>query len=644
MAPAVNTLLLACFVGSAVGASISQRAILPIADTLFVNGIIHTLDSGSTTITGGALAITNGTITCVGDEEACKPAVGASTKVVNLNGKVMIPGLIDTHVHPFDAGRAMLGCTLRYQQLTQEALRKIIQDCLDSQPGETGMLTVTEFDREGFTSINGPGNKAMLESLRTTRPITIIATSQHNVFVNSRTLQLLNITRNTPDPPGGIIGRDANGDPTGFLEENASGPARALGGDRGIPQLNAAIAALSQLRRRGVTTIMDALQARHDAWTTLKQRGDLTARVFTCFGIFGSLDFPTIVSQAVAAKNELDESTLVANAPGQHWRNVKFFIDGVLPEVSATSLLLQPYLVDNGNGTWVPGRNFGIPNANQSQIQDIITRTLDAGLGIHLHASGDAAVQIVLNVTTAMNRPFQPSEIGIAHAELVAIQDRTRFAELGIPIIASYQWASKSTYWADNNALTLGPERMSRLQAHGILKNAGALLAYGSDWPVEPLDPFLALAVGVLRRGDPQNRNSHASFGPKFVGRLDDQPALSREVALRGMTTTAATYLNISSSIGSLEVGKFADIVVVDRDYLDEKAVPDEELARNKVLLTMIGGKAVFADNSTSFIPTEWLAESNRLDSDPIVKGMKPGNILARSLTGRTCGSAYHKH
>ncbi|PVH91006.1 hypothetical protein DM02DRAFT_620750 [Periconia macrospinosa] len=644
MAPAVNSLLLACFAGSALGASIAQRAPLPIADTLFVNGIIHTLDSGSTTINGGALAITNGTITCVGEEEDCKSAVGASTKVVDLNGKVMIPGLIDTHVHPFDAGRAMLGCTLRYRQLTQEALRKIIQDCLDSQPGETGMLTVTEFDREGFTSINGPGNKAMLDSLKTTRPITIIATNQHNVFVNSRTLQLLNITRNTPDPQGGIIGRDANGEPTGFLEENASGPARALGGDRGIPQLNAGIAALSQLRRRGVTTILDALQAPHDAWTTLKQRGDLTARVFTCFGVFGSTDFPTIVSQALAAKNQLDESTLVANAPGQHWRNVKFFIDGVLPEVSEASLLLEPYLVDNGNGTWVPGKNFGIPNANQSQIQEIITRTLDAGLGIHLHASGDAAVRTVLNVAAAMNRHFQPSEIGIAHAELVAIEDRTRFAELGIPIIASYQWAQKATYGADKNALTLGPERMSRLQAHGTLNNAGALLAYGSDWPVDPLDPFLALAIGVLRKGDPQNRNAHASFGPQFVGRLDDQPALSREVALRGMTIFAATYLNSTSSIGSLEVGKFADIVVIDRDYLDEKAVPDDELARNKVLLTMIGGKAVFADNSTSFIPTEWLAESNRLDSDPVVKSLKPGNILARSLTGRTCGSANHRH
>jgi len=645
MAPSVNTLLLACFAGTAVCGSLSHPTTIPIADTLFINGIIHTLDSESTTVAGGALAITNGTITCIGKEEACWSAVGNSTKVVNLNGKAVIPGLIDTHVHPFDAGRSMLGCTLRYQQLTVEALRKIIQACLDSKPGETSLLMVTGFDREGFTTINGPGNKAMLDSLNTTRPIGLVATNEHNVFVNSKTLQILNITRDSPNPHGGRIGHDANGDLTGFLEESASIPVRVLGGDRGISQVDAGIAALSQLRQKGVTTILDALQGRHDAWNILKTSRDLTARVFTCFGINGSLDFAAIISQALEAKKALDDGTLVADAPGQNWRNIKFFLDGVMPQASETGFMLEPYLVNSDNGKWVPGKNFGIPNANQSQVKDIITRTLDAGFGIHLHAVGDAAVQSILNAAESMNRTFQPSEIAIAHAEMVAIEDRIRFAKFGIPVIASYQWAQRATYWADQNALVLGPERMSRAEGHGILNNAGAMLSYGSDWPVDPLDPFLALSIGVLRQGDPQNRNAHASFSPKFVGRLDQQPALSREVALRGMTTAAATYLNSSGSIGSLEVGKFADLVVLDRDYFDTKAVPDEQLARNKVLLTMVGGRAVFADNSTTFIPAEWLAESNRLNNNPVVKGIKSGNILSRAVTGRSCNShAGHAH
>ena len=644
MSHSVKGLLLASLAGSALGNAVSRAAPLPIADTVFVNGVIHTLDAKSTTVTGGSLAITNGTITCVGQGQDCRPAIGNVTKVVDLNGKAMIPGLIDAHIHPLDAGRAMLGCTMRYQQLSQDALRKIIQACLDSQPGQTGLLTVTEFDREGFTAINGPANKAMLDSLNTTRPIAIIASNQHNIFVNSKALEVVNITRSSPNPPGGRLGRDANGDLTGLLEENAVVPIRILMGDRGIAQLDAATVALSQLRQKGITSFLDALQTPHTAWSSLKSTNELTARVFNNFGIFGSTDFPTIISQALASKKQLDEGDLVAS-PGQHWRNIKFFVDGILPSVSESSWLLNPYLMQDAQGKWVPGNNFGIPNTNQTQLQDLLTRTLDAGMGLHVHASGDQAVRTILNVATSMNRTFAPSDIGIAHAELVAVEDRARFGHLGIPVIASYQWAQKATYWAGDNAKVLGPDRMEIVEGNGHLNNAGALIAYGSDWPVDPLDPFLALAIGVTRSGDPQNKNSHASFGPQFVGRLDQQPALSREASLRGMTTAAATYLNSSASIGSLETGKFADLLILENDYFDEKAVPDEKLARNKVLMTMVGGRAVFADDAATFLPAEWHAESRRLDQNPVILRMKPGNILSRALTGRACGAHVgHSH
>jgi predicted amidohydrolase YtcJ len=383
MPPAMRALLFACVVGTTVCEDRFHGTTLPVADTLFVNGTIHTLDSTSTTYAGGALAITNGSITCVGNEETCKPAVGSSTKVVDLNRKAVIPGLIDTHIHPIDGGRAMLGCTLRFQQLTQEALRKIIQACLDSQPGESGLLTVTEFDREGFTSINGPGDKAMLDALNTTRPIGIIASNQHNVFANSKTLQLINVTRETANPPNGKFGRNTNGDLTGFLEEDAALPVRILGGDRGVAQVDAAVAALSQLRQKGITSFLDALQTRHDAWTTIKAKGDLTARVFNCFGNIGSLDFPSIIIQALETKKALDEKVLVANSPGQQWRNVKFFVDGILPAVSQSSQLLEPYLADSGNGTWTESNNLGIAKATEGQIADLMKRTLDAGMGLH---------------------------------------------------------------------------------------------------------------------------------------------------------------------------------------------------------------------------------------------------------------------
>ncbi|KAL6155220.1 hypothetical protein ACJQWK_01064 [Exserohilum turcicum] len=429
----------------------------------------------------------------------------------------------------------------------------------------------------------------MLDKLNTTRPIAIIASDQHNIFVNSRALQIINITRSTPNPPGGGIERNSNGDLTGFLEENAVVPIRALMGDRGIAQLDAATVAL-------------------------------------------------------ASKKQLDEGDLVAT-PGQQWRNIKFFIDGILPSVSESSWLLNPYLIKDSHGKWVPGNNVGLPNANETQLQKLLTLTLNARMGLHVHASGDRAVRTMLDIATSMNRTFAPSDIGIAHAELVTAEDRARFAELGIPVIASYQWAQKATYWAGDNTLTLGADRMNVAQSSGLLNNAGALVAYGSDWPVDPLDSFLALAIGVTRAGDPQNKNSHASFGPQFVGRLDEQPALSREAALRGMTTVAATYLNSSSSIGSLEQGKFAALLILDKDCFDKAAVTDENLSKNKVLMTMVGGRAVFTDDSATFLPTEWQAESKKLDINPVIQRMKPSNILSRATTGRACGShAGHSH
>jgi predicted amidohydrolase YtcJ len=644
MSPAVKGLLLAGLAGSALSSIVSRAASLPVADTVFVNGVIHTLDTQSTTVTGGSLAITNGTITCVGQEEDCKPAIGSATKVVDLNGKSMIPGLIDAHIHPLDAGRAMLGCTLRFQQLTQENLRKIIQACIDSQPGQTGLLTITEFDREGFTTINGPGNKAMLDKLNTTRPIAIIASNQHNIFVNSKALELVNITRSTPNPPGGRLGRDANGDLDGFLDENAVVPIRALMGDRGIAQLDAATVSLSQLRKKGITSFLDALQTPHTAWSSLKSTNELTARVFNNFGVFGSTDFPTIISQALASRKQLDEGDLVA-APSQQWRNVKFFLDGVMPSVSQSSWMLSPYLIQDAQGNWIPGNNVGLPNTNQTELAKLVALTLDAGMGIHLHASGDKAVRTVLDVAAGLKRKFSPSDIGIAHAELVTPADRVRFQELGIPVIASYQWAQKATYWAGDNSKVLGTDRLNIAQSFGLVNNAGGLVAYGSDWPVDPLDPFLALAVGVTRAGDPQNKNSHASFGPQFVGRFDQQPALSREAALRGMTTAAATYLNASSSIGSLEPGKFADLLILENDYFNQTTVPDDTLSRNKVLMTMVGGRTVFADDSATFLPSEWHSESKKLENNPVIQRMKPGNILSRALTGRSCGShAGHEH
>ncbi|KAM0326094.1 hypothetical protein ACHAQA_006687 [Verticillium albo-atrum] len=601
------------------------------------------MDSESTVFHHGEISFSNGTILCVGEKGECASGATGNATIVDLQGKAVLPGLIDAHVHPIDAGRAMLSCSLRYRQLVLAQLLSTIQQCLDNEPNATAdsTLTVSEWDREGFTDLNGPANATMLDQLNTTRPVMLIATSQHNVWLNTRGLQVLNITATTPNPDGGRIVKDSNGFPTGVLEENAAGSARALSGDRGVSHTDAAIAALAVLRRQGYTTILNALASPIQGWKDLSRENQLTARVFNAFGVFGSVDFPLIAAQARNASQQLDDGVMVASRPGEFWRHVKFFVDGILSAVSQSSLLMTPHLVNNTN-TWTPGTNFGIPGATPEQLESLFTSILGINLGLHLHASGDAAVRQVLTVAARMNRTFTPSQVAIAHAELVHPDDLAEFAALGIPAVMSYQWAQKATYWNELTQLTLGAERMSRVQPHSQLISAGGLVAFGSDWPVDPLDTFLALKVGVTRNGDASNPNSHSSFGPQFVGRLDAQTALTREQALRGMTSNAAAYLEQQQFIGSLERGKFADIIVIEEDFMNATVVHDDAIARNRVLLTLVGGRPVWAN--ASWIPQAWTQAAQSLDNNTVVQRLKTSNILPRSITGRQCMHGSHGH
>ncbi|KAK7422453.1 hypothetical protein QQZ08_009505 [Neonectria magnoliae] len=556
-------------------------------ETVLTNGTIYSLDSKSSVFRRGEVSFANGTILCIGAEGACAKDATDKTRIVNLQGKTVLPGLIDAHAHPIDAGRAML------------------------------------------------------DRLNTNRPVMLIATNQHNVWLNTRGLRALNITSATANPPGGRIGKDANGFPTGVLEENAAGPARALSGDRGITDLDAAIAGLTVLRQQGFTTILNALATPTRAWKTLARDNRLTARIFNAFGVFGSLDFDAIAAQARNATQQLDDGAMVASRPGEFWRHVKFFVDGVLPAVSQSAMLVTPYLVNNSN-TWVPGTNFGIPGSTSAQLEDLFTKILGINQGLHLHACGDAGVRQILTVAARMNRTFTPSQVAVAHAELVHPDDLAKFATLGVPAVMSYQWAQKATYWNEPSRLTLGPERMARTEPHTGILSAGGLLVYGSDWPVDPLDAFLALKVGVTRSGDASNRNSHSSFGPQFVGRLDTQTGLTREQALRGMTVSATTYLEQEKLVGSLEKGKFADIIVTDRDFLDARAVPDEELGRNRVLLTLLGGRPVWAN--ATWVPQDWTATAKALEDTAIAQRLNTRNILPRSISGRQCQHGSHEY
>ncbi|KAJ1300055.1 hypothetical protein OPQ81_011175 [Rhizoctonia solani] len=601
-------------------------------DAVIVNATIHTMDRAGTVFAPGVIAYTNGTITCLSKQEEIDiKCVGArnARKTINAGGRTLIPGLIDSHIHPLQAASFMLGCSLGYQKLTVEGLQRIVQACIDRDAGRgipangDSPLTVSDWDREAFTEIAGPANATMLDKLNTTRPIVVIATSQHSRWTNTRVLNLSGINSSTANPPDGRILKDLNGFPTGVFEEGATNLINlGKGAAPSMPPLDVARLALAMLASKGITAFMDAVAFPTDVWRNLSRSDALTARVWNAVGNLGASPPQTIAQAAKDAFNQWDDGELVADRPSAVWRHAKVFVDGILSAVSQSAGLIEPYFINNGSAGWIPGTNLGVYNFNSTELREILIQAFAVGINLHVHADGDGAV-------------------GIAHAELVHPEDLKKFASLNARVIMSYQWAQPGTAWNNDTRASLTSARMELAEPFKPVTDAGSDVVYGSDWPVDPLDPFLALKVGVTRSGDPLNPNSPANFSSQFNGRFNSQGGLSRMAALRGMTTYGSEWLNASHAIGTLELGKFADMVILDKPFFDEIVVPDEELGRNKVLLTIIGGRPVFVDAEASFVPKGWCDIcSNYTALLQSATAQSPG-IAPRHISKRGCG---HPH
>jgi predicted amidohydrolase YtcJ len=231
---------------------------------------------------------------------------------------------------------------------------------------------------------------------------------------------------------------------------------------------------------------------------------------------------------------------------------------------------------------------------------------------MHLHATGERAVRQVLDAVESLRaqRPKADFRPAIAHDETVAVADYPRFAALDVMATMSFQWAQRAPYSIGDTENHLGADRFARMEPFGSLRNAGARVVHGSDWPIDPFDTFLALKIGVTRSGDPTNPHSAASIAPVFEGPINADPGLSRLDVLRSITTNSAHQLRLDEVVGSIEVGKFADLIVLENDFLK---VPEEELGRNRVLLTMVGGKVVLArDAFASALPAAQRALNDR--------------------------------
>ena len=578
------------------------------ADIIFHNGSIYTLDQYSSKV--NALAVKNGVIVCVGSNEDIKPYVGSTTKVVDLQGHAAIPGLIDSHVHVLGGGIFLLKCDLNYQALDLEKFLEHMQRCIDDEPNKSDdtWFEAVNLDYPTLVSRSGPITTKQLDRLRTKRPVAVHSSDYHSIIASSRALQIANITAATPNPPGGIIDRlPGSNEPSGVLEDNA---ANLLNIPLPSPEeaLAAARAAMLLFRKAGITTWQEAaaLDDFKPVFDALQQEGELSSRGFFDYRIDAPSsvkDVPSLVSKVAKLVHSYDNNSTMQAAPGYKWQAIKAFLDGVITYPTRTAATIEPYwnLVNGSNTTWAPDpktlkRTYWSP--------EILTATLSgmflAGLDAQLHADGDLSVRVGLDAAESFRKqhPDHNFRLGLAHDELTHPDDWARFKELNVDAIMSFQWAQLSSFYIPSTFPSLGDYRLNNLQAYVQIEKAGRPVVYGSDWPVDALDYFLALKIGVTRSGDPTNPHSAASQGPPFTGKFPGE-GISREAALRAITINGAKFLRADQHIGSLEVGKFADIVVLGNDYFN---VPEEMLGRQQVQITMVGGEIVYVAETATQI------------------------------------------
>jgi predicted amidohydrolase YtcJ len=564
------------------------------ADAVYVNGYLYTVDARETV--HEALAVRDGRIAYVGSNEGARALAGSATRVIDLKGRLLMPGLVDGHMHPLEGGTVLLKCNLNYERLTVAQMQARIQTCLDqTQAAEPGKwLEVANWFREAMLPNGVATTRATLDMLKTRRPILVMSSFGHTALVNTRALQLAKIVSGTPDPLGGRIDREPSGNPSGILEDAAFEKVTDI-----IPKptpaqdIKAAEAALDAMRKQGITTFLDAMATSQTmaAFAGAQQHHRLTARAHFAVLITPpqGRDPKQAVDTAKALARHYDEGKPQAR-PGITVRNVKLFLDGVITAPALTGAMLTPYFANVGTAVaprWAPGKNRG-PDVyfSASVLQEVLIEAARAGLEPHMHADGDRAVREALDGVQALRKVFPGSAVraAIAHDEIVNPAEFPRYLQLDAIPVLSFQWEKPAPDTLDGAQDYLGPERFKYLEPAGYLAAAGARIAYGSDWPVDALNEWFAIKVGVTRENDP-------AAGARYAGRLGSDVGLTLPAAIRAITANSSYELHAEDDVGSLEVGKFADFIVLDRNVFK---IPVREVADVKVLLTAVGGEAVY--------------------------------------------------
>lgn len=569
-----GVLLCAVFICGVAGCEATAPETHP-AELVLRGGFVHTVNNEQPS--AESIAVSDGHIVFVGDNDLVGAYIGPDTQVVDLEGKLVLPGLVDAHVHPLGGSlRTLFECTFPFSA-TPDDVQQMVAACVDAQPDAQWILG-GQWDSAFFDTYDIESPKAWLDAVSGNAAILLSDDSGHNAWVNSKALQLAGVTADTEEVPGGTIARDSDGVPNGVLLESAQGLIYSVVPKRTDDQVLEAARWFSDTANGfGITAVKAANIEEYEirAFRAAEDNDTLNLHVATSIqNPYGHraepLDYDDIDRIRDTYASELVDT-----------RYVKIFMDGV-PTVARTAAMLSPYLPSAEHGDDFTG---GPTHISKGVLAADLIELEKRGYTVKIHTAGDRAVRDALDaIATARDANGDTGlRHELAHAGYIHIDDLPRFAELdAVADLSPIIWHPSPIIGAVVAAV--GKERGERyFPVRDLLDNGAPLLA-GSDWPsaVPDANPWIGIEAFVSRK-DPRDVTP---------GALWPEQAITLEEAIAIYTRHGARAIRLEDKIGSIEVGKLADLIVLEQNLFE---IPIDAVSDTIVERTYFGGELAYA-------------------------------------------------
>jgi len=539
------------------------------ADLVLLNGGIYTVDA--THSWAQAAAIDEGIIVAVGSNDYVRSFIGAGTEIVDLNGRMAMPGIHDSHIHPLEGGYESVYCDVTTALSIDKVVARL-SACARTNDGEWLNALGLRWDLFG---INGADN-SLLDGVADDRFIFVDGIDGHAALVNDKLLQLAGFDADTEDPPNGVIERrEGSREPNGTVREGARDLVDRL---RPLRDLQTSIRAMRNAMQRmnavGITSVYDVWVGEHEmqVYQALQQSGELTVRVLGGIideGVFGKDTGETF--ERVLRERSIYESDLIS------YNSIKFMVDGVFE--GETAALLEPY---------INAAHRGSLNHTPAELRSRVQRYYDLGMQLHFHTMGDGAARAALDALEYARANGSEQHLDLrhtlSHLGLIDAADMPRFAALNTGASFTMAWGYTSEWSHELEIPVLGVERVKHMYPIRSVAEAGGVVLGGSDWNYGELDPLLSIETGITR-DNPYGPQSDGEFEPLGIEKV------SLETMIDAYTINGAWQIQAEDVAGSIETGKRADVVIYDRNLFD---IDPHEISEARVDLTIFDGRVVY--------------------------------------------------